>query len=1120
VFAAGTSRYFDELPDLSELTPNAARRLMSAAYADVLGARDELERSEGPPPEEVVSFLRRVSSALEAHAVFADDVSGESTQAAAFVAAEAISLLGALLPSDDAEEIYRLASRPGFEAAEAGLLYMVAGFDSNAELLAERLSSMPRHIESVEARAAETAADALVRLMRRRSLETPAPGDAQPLAIDEPLRAVSRARAAVFQRLAHCVDGYFRWLTLTEESLDTVMSALAEASAALETDATARYADLHHILRLLEVAVSTTSRRALRAIPGPPDSRYTVYVAGRSTERPLVFPSALSYAEECLPGPQRHAAVALPTGSGKSFIAEVAAAQAVLRGWVLYLVPTNALAGQVRRDLSRGLRHIEGVEVRAFIGDGQYTELEGETVGDLSAGDVLVMTPEKCALALRRSPEAFESLALCVFDECHLISDLGGRGVTAELVAAHVLALAPSATFLLLSAMVENPDAAARWLGSATGADAVSIQIPWRPTRTLRGVLGFSLEPLVVAAESAEADLSQKQERQKNLTFTAPYSALVNLQGAWENVVSAEYALLSFDLGGSLTLHRERRNGEWAYEVMDDGYLNPSIGTITSFLASRGERVLSFVPRTRHDPFLVATLTDFGERIELEATTNGRILEAYLAVADADLGVASPLRELFRRRVAVHSSTLTDAERAASETAYQRDVARVMIATGTLAQGLNLPATAVVIGGTSIGYTQGEDQEAAASRTRTQLLNAIGRSGRAGVANHALALVVPNRAVVFEDRDADPQTALARADLLRYEDASTPLQSRLVSLVRGAIDGTLVGGALTLDEMVAYTYLPTGDDAARSLSQRILARTFVMADETAAQAESTALLVTTALEEVGEQFVAQAQAPAWTTEVAYRSGLPLPDVFALYSAVTVRDDPPPTDIDGWLEFLVACFTTMPRQNVLRILDASRPKRGFLFSAIWEEAPPSPESWAALEHFWQMFLHGATIADLAAFGLGIETEIDGKRSSGAYPIPKTLVCIQDVSYRMAIVAGALAAMWAVGVERSASSGWVLEPRQKEALEMLPLAVRCGCGTRSSLGWYRFGVRYRAAAHVMAESFAVPDDLPDDAAVRDWVRRTKRDWLADLIAPDHETEETSRLENIRTVMRLEA
>src|SRR5207247_2237370 len=145
-----------------------------------------------------------------------------------------------------------------------------------------------------------------------------------------------------------------------------------------------------------------------------------------------------------------------------------------------------------------------------------------------------------------------------------------GRGVLAELVAAHVLATAPDARFLLLSAMIENPEAAAEWLAAATGVDAVAVRTPWRPTRTLRGVLGFDREGLGAAYERAKAELADLGANRRNLAFDAPYAALVNLQGAWTDLDDVEYSVLRLDARGTLTLRRTRAGSTWRYDVLDD----------------------------------------------------------------------------------------------------------------------------------------------------------------------------------------------------------------------------------------------------------------------------------------------------------------------------------------------------------------------------------------------------------------------------------------------------------------------------------------------------------------------------------------------------------------------
>jgi replicative superfamily II helicase len=454
----------------------------------------------------------------------------------------------------------------------------------------------------------------------------------------------------------------------------------------------------------------------------------------------------------------------------------------VLDGWALYLVPTNALAVQVRRDLASALESLENARVRAFVGGAEYTELQEETVVDVEPGTVMVMTPEKCALALRRSPDAFQTLRLCVFDECHLISESGGRGVLAELVAAHILSVASEVRFLLLSAMIENPEDATAWLQAATGVEALAVRTPWRPTRTLRGVLGFDREAFQDAAETAINSFADLPANRRNVTLEVPYAALVNLQGPWTNLSEDEYAVLRFGMNRTLTVRRDRRADGWHFEARDDGYLNPTLADVASYLRSRGERVLAFVPRNRHHAFAVAAAVAGEDVGELEDTADGRLVAAYLKLAEFELGMPTALADLIRRGVCVHSSALDDAERIASELAFQRRVATVMVATGTLAQGLNLPATVVLVGGTTIGFDATPDPDAA-SRTRAQLLNAIGRSGRPGVANHGLALVIPNGALSLNAENLNVPNAFQRAEVLAYEDASVPLVSRLNTLV-------------------------------------------------------------------------------------------------------------------------------------------------------------------------------------------------------------------------------------------------------------------------------------------------------------------------------------------------
>jgi hypothetical protein len=304
---------------------------------------------------------------------------------------------------------------------------------------------------------------------------------------------------------------------------------------------------------------------------------------------------------------------------------------------------------------------------------------------------------------------------------------------------------------------------------------------------------------------------------------------------------------------------------------------------------------------------------------------------------------------------------------------------------------------------------------------------------------------------------------------------------------------------MSAEEMVAYTYLP-GGGAGDGLATRILQRSYGVWRARPENPESTAAAVVGELQRVGEDFVAGGQAPSWTTEVAYRSGLALPDVFALYHASSGRVDLP-TDVDGWFSVLIDVLSALPNRRAQTLLFSNQGLSGLRFAALSPDVNPDAETtagaWTSYSDTIRLYLDGASISSIAGYATDVPQPVDQARTVGSKPIPKTLALLQDQAYRLSMLAGGLAALWLVGAEQAeaneAYAGWALTDDQRRALDMLPIAVRCGAGTRSSLAWFRFGVRHRVGAHLLARSFPLPADVEDDADVRRWVRDRRRGWL---------------------------
>jgi hypothetical protein len=217
--------------------------------------------------------------------------------------------------------------------------------------------------------------------------------------------------------------------------------------------------------------------------------------------------------------------------------------------------------------------------------------------------------------------------------------------------------------------------------------------------------------------------------------MTAAPHALFGLTHRWADQVSpSTYALLPVSTD-SVPLDL---NNQWQ--------LTSNKNQVAAHLAARmarlGVKVIVFVQDKRHCQSVARTVA---ERLRAGEPTAATLpltsLERdWLASAAEDLGGdAHVIRP--SNAAAVHHSLLLPAERRASESVFTRaDGVHVLVATPTLAQGMNLPAEAVIIAGDGrFDAAQGEQ----ARLNAHELLNAAGRAGRAGHRAAGIVFVVP-----------------------------------------------------------------------------------------------------------------------------------------------------------------------------------------------------------------------------------------------------------------------------------------------------------------------------------------------------------------------------------------
>ena len=1075
MFGEGAQRLLDALPQMAGLDSASVRRLLSGAWLDAVRLRD-LDQTPG---RDAAVELRRVATALEVRMFVGEPLDIEPRRAAAFVAAECLGIARELAAAagepeegqegddDDVPEDTRSGLDLGFVLIEEALLYVIAGFDANAGLTAADIPDVMT--DTPEGPAAAWAAAQVSALVDHTR---PVPDNAAP-GYDDAWSLRDRVRHTMWSRVGVAISDHVRWLRLLDDDPPNSGDRLRELAEDLrdpERPAAVAHPDIHHLCLLLAGACDDTGARAVRAVPPPEDDDsglFVEYQRARAKRMPLLWPGAASYAELALPGPARHAVVTVPTGAGKSAVAELAAAQALHRGWVLYLAPTNALVGQVRRDLERSMSTLS-VDVRGLTGGAEFSALADDTLGlDVGARTIAVMTPEKCSLALRQTPEMFATLTLCVLDEAHLIRDGASRGVIAELVLSEVMHRAPDVRLLLMSALVESPAQLAEWIEGATGVEAVAIAELWRPTRTLRALAGVNAELTAIAEGEAAALLATLPPNRKTEGADIPIRLLGALHGTWTGEDTSDYQIVDT----SITIKaRIPRTGL----LPDTNYTAPATKAITQALADAGHRVLTFLPGSRHYPFSHARDLA-GRTIDgLSPESQTLLTLADAEIAGADGGEVTEVRPALMKGIAVHTSVMTLEEQRASEMAFEKGAVPVMLATGTLAQGLNLPATAVVVGGTTVGNRQDAGTPEAQARTKAQLLNAIGRAGRAQIAARSLAIVVPDRPVriaLNPDVDSNRRSAL----FLGEEDGSTEVKSRLDGLIAGALGDSLHLATMGVPEQTAFAFLSFTAESGDATA--VLSRTLaVHAVAGAAEADR----VTEALRELGRGFLDEKDADAWIATAAHRAGVSLPTAAALQQPLRARltdGDAAPQDPEGWADVMVDVLMSVTRDVRLTLLDGDHLNSTALTGIRSDQRDAVERAADALRRVLAEWLDGES---LTVVGASLHAQIEPigvSRASGA-ALPRTIRFTRDgIEHRLTSLAGALVAIVLTGAESDPEGPWQIPTASLAALGRLPVAIRSGAANPAVLALSRAGVRPRVVAHLLARLLALPAGLED-------------------------------------------
>ena len=423
-------------------------------------------------------------------------------------------------------------------------------------------------------------------------------------------------------------------------------------------------------------------------------SDHVRHLASEDLARPmleLLPPQRRALLEDGLLDPAHRAVVVqMPTSSGKTLLAEFRILQAINsfpECWIAYLVPTRALVNQIALRLRRDVEPL-GITVESAAPVQEVDAFEEEWLTSAQMADVIVTTPEKLDLVIRdaskRSGE--RSLGLVILDEAHNIGETE-RGVRAELLLATINQEYPDAQFLLLTPFVPNGRELAVWLDDQRSRAITVLAADWKPNDRAIGMVypegrarNWVLKFRTLHTQPAEIEVAEPLSLNGSVpALDLPVSAV---KASKSRVAAAAAKVLS------------RRAGSTSVVLAD----SPATTWKIADLLSEGAAPL---PRA--------------DRVELVKR-----------FAETEIAETFKLGDILDKGVAVHHGGLSPELRYLVEWLTEEGDVRVLVATTTLAQGVNFPVSSVVLATHFLYQPNRGKQEMSPAAFR----NLAGRAGR------------------------------------------------------------------------------------------------------------------------------------------------------------------------------------------------------------------------------------------------------------------------------------------------------------------------------------------------------------------------------------------------------
>ncbi|ALV41972.1 hypothetical protein AU252_13055 [Pseudarthrobacter sulfonivorans] len=421
----------------------------------------------------------------------------------------------------------------------------------------------------------------------------------------------------------------------------------------------------------------------------------------------------------------RDLVVALPTSAGKTRIAELAILACLAQGRrTVYVTPLRALSAQTEQVLTRTFAPL-GVRVSSLYGSMGISDVDDDT---LRSSEIVVATPEKLDFALRSDPSVLDDVGLVVLDEGHMIG-ASEREVRYEAQIQRLLRRPDASTrrIVCLSAVFPSGTELEDFVAWITDDEPEGLhQETWRPTLQRFGLVEWLGDHarLAITLGSDQPFIPRYFEAKQPIgKRTRPFPA-----DQRELVIATAWRLV--DEGQTVLVFCPQRNSvePYAREII----------------------------KMHRQGLITAVLPDHVD------------LSGALVVGAEWFGADHPILRCLELGVAIHHGALPGPFRREVEKLLHEGTLKITIASPTLAQGLNLSASAVLFHGLKRGreLLKGSD-----------FSNVIGRAGRAFVDTEGLVLYP-----IFEPRAYQRQRLRQDWLQLTQGDGGKALDSGLIAV--------------------------------------------------------------------------------------------------------------------------------------------------------------------------------------------------------------------------------------------------------------------------------------------------------------------------------------------------